>query len=74
MKIISTLAQIAEEVFKTTDVEQAKSLFTEHISQTKIKTEDKNKMIVEMAKLNNITAVHRYVANALLKYEGMGLD
>ena len=72
MKITSTLAQIAEQVFRVTDVNLAKDLFVEHVRQTKIKEEDKKKMIIEMAKQTHINGVHRYMANALLKYEGLG--
>ena len=72
MKIESTLAQIAEQVFKVSDVNTAKDLFVEHVRQTKIKDEDRKKMIVEMARQTNINGVYRYMANALLKYEGLG--
>ena len=73
MKLISTLAQIAEEVFKTSDVNLAKNIFVEHVSGTKIKDEDKQKMLLEMKKQTHINGVYKYMANALLKYEGLGV-
>jgi len=71
MKIQSTLTKIAESVFTATDFTTAKTTFVEHISATNIK--DKDKMIDAVNKLKNLISLQRYCANALLKYEGLGL-
>ena len=47
MKIQSTLTNIAEAVFTAKTVEIAKSVFLEHISASKIKQADKEKMLTE---------------------------
>lgn len=71
MKIESTLAKIAENVFSATDFITARTMFIEHVSATNIK--DKIKMIDAVNKLKNLLALQRYCANSLLKYEGLGL-
>lgn len=67
----STLAQVAESVFSATDLQTAQTRFIEHVSNTRVK--DKEKMISAVKELRSLTAVHRYTANALLKFEGMGV-
>lgn len=70
MKITSTLASIASLVWEAQDVDQAKATLTEHLSSTQVK--DRDKMIDDIQGLKTLEAVHRYTANALLKYEGLG--
>ena len=71
MKILSTLNEIAAEVFLAKDWQTAQSTFIEHVGQTNVK--DKDKMIDEVSKMTNLSAIQRYTANALLKYEGLGV-
>ena len=73
MKIESTLASISEAVFQSTDLESARTAFISHVEGTKIKKEDKAKMLAEVSKMTSLNQLHRYTANALLKYEGLGL-
>jgi len=72
MKIQSTLSGIAEAVFSATDLETARNRFIKHVSDTKVK--DKEKMISTVKELTTVQAIHRYTANALLKFEGMGVN
>jgi len=71
MKILSTLNEIANEVFVAKDWKTAQNLFIEHVSKTNVK--DKDKMIDEVNKMTNLAAIQHYTANALLKYEGLGV-
>ncbi len=71
MKLESTLSKIAESVFSATDLQTAQNRFVQHVSETKVK--DREKMIGVVRELKSLSAVHRYTANALLKFEGMGL-
>jgi len=71
MKIESTLSKIAESVFSATDLQTAQNRFIQHVSETKVK--DKEKMVSVVKELTTLQAVHRYTANALLKFEGLGL-
>ena len=73
MHFESTLAQIAEQVYTTTDMTAAKHIFTTHLGSTKIKEEDKKKMIFEMNQQRSLLGVYKYMTNALLKFEGLGV-
>ncbi len=69
MKFQSTLASIASLVWEAKTVDQARTVLIEHLSDTKVK--DKDKMIQDIEQLKTLQAVHRYTANALLKFEGL---
>ena len=73
MKIESTLSSIAREVFAASNAVDAKRIFIDYVSSSHIKESDKNKMLTEASKMSSLLQIHRYTANALLKYEGLGL-
>ena len=73
MKIESTLSSIAREVFAASNAVDAKRIFIDYVSSSHIKESDKNKMLIEASKMSSLLQIHRYTANALLKYEGLGL-
>ena len=73
MKIESTLSSIAREVFAASNAVDAKRIFIDYVSNSRIKESDKNKMLTEASKMSSLLQLHRYTANALLKYEGLGL-
>ena len=73
MKIESTLSSIAREVFAASNAVDAKRIFIDYVSSSHIKESDKNKMLAEASKMTSLLQIHRYTANALLKYEGLGL-
>jgi hypothetical protein len=73
MKIESTLSSIAREVFAATNATDAKRIFIDYVSSSHIKESDKQKMLMEASKMTSLMQLHRYTANALLKYEGLGL-
>ena len=73
MKIESTLSSIAKDVFAAVNVNDAKRIFIDFVSASRIKESDKNKMLAEVSKMASLMQLHRYTANALLKYEGLGL-
>lgn len=70
MKIQSTLADIASQVWQAQDVNQAKEILINHLKDSKVK--DRDKMIQDIDQLTTLQQVHRYTANSLLKYEGLG--
>ena len=72
MKITSTLASIASLVWEAEDAEQAREIITSHLAGTNVK--DKDKMINDVQRLETLEQIHRYLANALLKYEGLGTN
>ena len=73
MKIESTLSSIAREVFAASNASDAKRIFIDYVSNSHIKESDKAKMLIEASKMSSLLQLHRYTANALLKYEGLGL-
>jgi hypothetical protein len=73
MKIESTLSSIAKDVFAATNAVDAKRIFIDFVSNSRIKESDKSKMLTEASKMSSLLQIHRYTANALLKYEGLGL-
>lgn len=73
MKIESTLSSIAREVFAASNAVDAKRIFIDYVSSSHIKESDKQKMLTEASKMTSLLQLHRYTANALLKYEGLGL-
>ena len=68
----STLETICSEVFNVKDVNKAKDIAVKHLEQTEVK--DKDKMIKEIKGFTHINALQRYVCNALLKFEGLGMN
>lgn len=73
MKIISTLDKIAEAVFTSKDLTSAQNIAIAHLNESKIKESDKNKMIQEITNMKSLQKLQYYCANALLKYEGLGV-
>jgi len=73
IKIESTLAKVANVVFETKDFKLAQQTAIEHLKESNIKESDKLKMIDEMSKFTNLQRLQSYCANALLKYEGLGI-
>ena len=73
MKIISTLDKIVEAVFTSKDLTSAQNIALAHLNESKIKESDKNKMIQEITNMKSLQKLQYYCANALLKYEGLGI-
>lgn len=71
MRITSTLASIASLVWEAQDAFQARTILIDHLSGSKVK--DRDKMIADIQQLQTLAEIHRYTANSLLKYEGLGL-
>jgi len=73
IKIESTLAKIANVVFETKDFKLAQQTAIDHLTESGIKESDKLRMIDEISKAKNLQRLQIYCANALLKYEGLGV-
>jgi len=74
VQIKSVFEQIASNVFTMKDVNQAKVYITEFITNKGINGVDKNIIVNNVNKCNNISQLQRYVCNSLLQYEGMGVN
>jgi len=73
IQIESTLAKIANVVFETKDFKLAQQTALDHLEKSGIKESDKRNMIEEISKAKNLQRLQIYCANALLKYEGLGV-
>ncbi len=73
IKIESTLAKIANVVFETKDFNYAKQTALEHLEESTIKESDRLKMINEITNAKSLQRLQVYIANSLLKYEGLSL-
>ena len=73
MKLVSTLDQIASQVFEAKSLDEAKVICLTFLKDSKIKEYDRKKMILEIQSAKYLHKVQRYIANALLKYEGLGV-
>lgn len=71
MYITSTLATIASQIFQSSSLEEAKQLCLAYLQDSKIKDSDRLKMISEIERMESLSKLQRYLANALLKYEGL---
>jgi hypothetical protein len=74
IKIESTLAKIANVVFETKDFKEAQQVALEHLEESTIKESDRLKMIQEIKNTKTLQRLQIYIANSLLKYEGLSLS
>jgi hypothetical protein len=73
IKIKSVLEEVAPQVFQIRDLSEAKGVILSFIETKNIKDTDKKIIVDNVSQFKNINAVHRYIANSLLKYEGLGI-
>ena len=73
VQIKSIFEQIAEKVFTMNNTNEIKTFVTEFVEGKNINTVDKNTIIENVSKCKNVTALHRYICNSLLQYEGMSV-
>lgn len=74
VQIKSIFEQISEIVFNTADLATAKQHTVEFVSSKNINDKDKQAILFNINECKTIQRFQIYVANALLKYEGLGAD
>ena len=74
MNIQSTLTKIAEKVFTAKSCYDAKKIALDYLSESKINEEDRVKMIAEIEQKKDLVKLQMYIANALLKFEGLSIN
>jgi F0F1-type ATP synthase delta subunit len=74
VKIKSVLEQIAATVFTMTNVTDAKNYINEFINSKDINDKDKASIVKAVAEIKSLIKLQTYLCNALLKYEGMGMN
>ena len=72
--IKSIFAEISEAVFTMNDLSQAKKFVMDFVSKKDINDKDKKVILYEVDNAKNIVRFQTYIANSLLKYEGMGMN
>lgn len=73
VQIKSIFEQIAEKVFTMNNTNEIKTFVIEFVESKDINTVDKNTILENVSKCKNVTALHRYICNSLLQYEGMSV-
>jgi hypothetical protein len=74
MNIQSTLTKIAEQVFTAKTCDEAKKIALDYLNESKINEEDRVKMIEEIQQKKELVKLQMYIANALLKFEGLSVN
>lgn len=69
-KKVSVLNRVAQKVFKANTIDEARNLIRKCLEDSKINDEDKQTMLDEITQIHTLTEMHRYIANAILAYEG----
>jgi len=72
--IKSIIEEVISEVYKTQSLEVGKKLMKDLISQTKIKEQDKNKMLREVDNCQSLVKLQFYATNAMFKFEGLSVN
>jgi hypothetical protein len=74
VKIKSIFEQISEIAFNTADLGFAKQHAIEFVSSKNINDKDKQSILFSINECSTLYKFQNYIANALLKYEGLGAD
>jgi len=73
-KIESVITQRITEIYSATDIVTAKELLRNLLNESKIKDNDKDKMLAELDKITTLKQVQFYATNCMFKFEGLGID
>lgn len=72
--IKSIFEQISSNVFGMKDLQVAKQYVVDFVTNKSINNEDKTRIIRAVNEAKTIVSFQRYICNALLKYEGLGVS
>lgn len=72
--IQSTLNNVIQEAWQEPNLAKAKTLVLTYVSESKIKEEDKKRMTVAINEIKYKNKLDYYLANSLLKYEGLSVN
>lgn len=73
-QIKSIFEQIAEQVFKMSDLNKAKMFIQEFVTEKEINDNDKHIILKNISDIKSMVKLQTYLCNSLLKYEGMSLS
>lgn len=69
-KKVSVLNRVVQNVFKAKTIDAAHNLMRECLETSKINDESKQIMLDEIEQIKTLEKIHKYIANAILAYEG----
>ena len=72
--IKSIFEQISEQVFKMTNLNEAKQFVTSFVEEKKINEIDKKKILTEIQNAKTLVRFQTYICNSLLRYESLGMN
>jgi hypothetical protein len=73
-KIKSVITEQITEIYSARDLATAKELLRNLLTESKIKDNDKSKMLAELDKITTLKQVQFYATNCMFKFEGLGID
>jgi hypothetical protein len=73
-KIESVITQRITEIYSATNIVTAKELLRNLLNESKIKDNDRDKMLAELNKITTLKQVQFYATNCMFKFEGLGID
>lgn len=71
--IKSVLEPIIKDVYQAKTLEEGQTVMKKLVDSTKIKDEDKKKMLREINSCPTLVKLQFYATNALFKFEGLGV-
>jgi hypothetical protein len=73
-KIKSVITEQITEIYSARDLATAKELLRNLLTESKIKDNDRDKMLAELDKITTLKQVQFYATNCMFKFEGLGID
>lgn len=74
VQIKSIFEQISQQVFNMNNVNDIKAYVIEFVNNKQIEDRDKQSIIKNINECKNVAAIHRYICNSLLKFEGLSVN
>lgn len=74
VQIKSIFEQISQDVFKMNNINDIKTYVVNFVNTKQIEDRDKQGIIKNINECRNVMAAHRYICNALLKFEGLSVN
>jgi len=74
VQIKSIFEQISQKVFSMNNANDIKTYVTEFVNSKQIEDRDKQGIIKNINECKNVVAMHRYICNSLLKFEGLSVN
>ena len=70
----SVLEQITSDVYKMTDVNEAKKFIENFLEEKKIDNVTKSQMLQNISEIKSMLKLQFYMTNSLLRFEGMSVN